>query len=237
MSTDIDNFRGAWFPKLPSYQAFSRRLSELAPAFQALTEIWLEQLSDGLDQDRDFLVDSYPVILAKQARSGHARVASEVCGKSYNSSRDEYYYGVKLHAFAQRNPRRLPSPKALMIAPAPEHDLTAAKQIMRNFCPVSCGTFYADKAYIDVEWAQLLHTEYDIQICTPRKKQKGDTLRSGDAFSTFVSMRHQPIECFLNWLNYHTAIQFASKVRSLAGLFFHIFSRLATALFQLCFNS
>ncbi len=186
------NHLGEWFPKLPSYQAFSRRLSALAPAFQALTEIWLEQLPDGLDLDRDFLVDSCPIILAKQARSGRAKVASEICGKSYNSSRDEYYYGVKLHAFAQRNPGCLPSPKALMIAPAPEHDLATAKQVMRDFCPISCGTLYADKAYIDDEWAQLLHTEYDIRICTPRKKKKGDTLYSGDAFSTFVSIRRQP---------------------------------------------
>ncbi len=187
-----------WFPKLPSYQAFNRRLSELAPAFQALTEIWLEQLPDDPDLDWDFLVDSCPIILAKQARSGRAQVAPEICGKSCNSSRDEYYYGVKLHAFAQRNPGGLPPPKALMIAPAPEHDLTIAKQSMRDFGPISCGALYADKAYIDDEWAQLLHTEYDIQISTPRKKRRGDTLLSGDAFSTFVSMRRQPIECFFN---------------------------------------
>jgi len=190
------NHLAEWFPKLPSYQAFNRRLSELAPAFQALTEIWLEQLPDDLDLDWDFLVDSCPIILVKQARSGHAKVAPEICGKSYNSSRDEYYYGVKLHAFAQRNSDRLPSPRALMIAPAPEHDLTAAKQVMRDFCPISCGTLYADKAYIDDEWAQLLHTEYGIQISTPRKKRRGDTLRSGHALSTFVSMRRQPIESF-----------------------------------------
>jgi len=108
---DTKNHLGEWFPKLPSYQVFSHRLSELAPAFQALTEIWLEQLPEGLDLDRDVLVDSCPIILAKQARSGHAKVASGICGKSYNSSRDEYYYGVKLHAFAQRNPGRLPLPK------------------------------------------------------------------------------------------------------------------------------
>lgn len=30
-----------WFPKLPSYAAFSRRLSFLVPAFQALAEEWL----------------------------------------------------------------------------------------------------------------------------------------------------------------------------------------------------
>ncbi len=100
------NHLAEWFPKLPSYQAFNRSLSELAPAFQALTEIWLEQLPDDPDLDWGFLVDSCPIILAKQARSGRAQVAPEICGKSYNSSRDEYYYGVKLHAFCPTKSRQ-----------------------------------------------------------------------------------------------------------------------------------
>ena len=37
-----------WFPKLPSYQAFSDRLNKLAPAFQALSEIWLGLLGADL---------------------------------------------------------------------------------------------------------------------------------------------------------------------------------------------
>lgn len=32
-----------WFPKLPSYQAFCRRLNWMAGAFQALTEIFGEK--------------------------------------------------------------------------------------------------------------------------------------------------------------------------------------------------
>ncbi len=36
-----------WFPKLPSYQAFSDRLNKLAPAFQALAGIWLDAI--GVD--------------------------------------------------------------------------------------------------------------------------------------------------------------------------------------------
>ncbi len=40
-----------------------------------------------------------------------------------------------------------------------------------------------------------------------------------------------------DWLNYHTGIQLASKVQSLAGLLFHIFSRLTAALFLFHFYS
>ena len=60
---------------------------------------------------------------------------------------------------------------------------------------------------------------------------------SGDTFSSFVSSIRQPIECFFNWLNRLTDIQSASMVRSLSGLLFHIFGRIAAALAKLLFNS
>ena len=78
-----------WFPKLPSYQAFSDRLNRLAPAFQALAEDWLSVIGVNLQQQLDYIVDSCPIILAKGPRSGHGKVAPELCEKSYNSSRNE----------------------------------------------------------------------------------------------------------------------------------------------------
>ena len=49
-----------------------------------------------------------PVILAKQRRASRAKIAPELCDKGYNSFRDEYYYGVKLHTFAARYTGTLP---------------------------------------------------------------------------------------------------------------------------------
>jgi hypothetical protein len=37
-----------WFPRLPSYQAFCRRLNLLTPVFQALTETWMEKLAESM---------------------------------------------------------------------------------------------------------------------------------------------------------------------------------------------
>ena len=87
-----------WFPDLPSHQAFCRQLNNLAPAFQALSEIWSGILHANFEESVQYIVDSCPIILAKQAQSGIAKVSKDYCDKSYNSSRKEYYYGVKLHA-------------------------------------------------------------------------------------------------------------------------------------------
>ena len=145
-----------WFPKLPSYQAFSNRLNALAPAFQALAEQWLSVIGVNLTKSMEYIVDSCPIILAKGPRSGHAKVAPELCEKSYNSSRKEWYYGIKLHAVVARSPGRLPIPLALMASGATQHDLPAARQILEDHLTLNQGRLYADKAYIDTAWAEHL---------------------------------------------------------------------------------
>ena len=225
-----------WFPKLPSYQAFSDRLNRLAPAFQALAEYWLSIIGVDLQKQMEYIVDSCPIILAKGPRSGHAKVARELCEKSYNSSRKEWYYGMKLHTVVARRPGRLPVPVSLMASGAAQHDLPAAKQIIEDFAALKPGKLLADKAYIDAEWAQSLKQNHALLLLTPRKKKKDDVLCSGDTFSTFVSSLRQPIECFFNWLNRLTDIQTASLVRSLSGLLCHLFGRIAAALAMLLFN-
>ncbi len=229
------NHLSEWFPKLPSYQAFSDRLNKLAPAFQALAEIWLGVIGVDWDEQKEYIVDSCPIILAKGPRSGHAKVARELCEKSYNSSRKEWYYGIKLHAVVARKPGRLPLPLSLMASGAAQHDLPAAKQILEDHVPLKQGRLYADKAYIDADWKTALKNGHAIELITPRKKNKDDSLVSGDTFSSFVSSVRQPIECFFNWLNRLTNIQSASSVRSLSGLLLHLFGRIAAALFSLIF--
>ena len=229
------NHLGDWFPHLPSYQAFSDRLNKLAPAFQALAEIWITILGADLYEYIEYIVDSCPIILAKGPRSGHAKVARQLCDKSYNSSRKEWYYGLKLHAVVARNPGHLPLPLCLMADCAAKHDLPVAKQIFRDSLSLKQGRLYADKAYIDAAWTESLKNESAIALLTPRTKAKDDVLISGDTLSAFVSALRQPIECFFNWLNRLTNIQSASQVRSLSGLLLHLFGRIAAALAALIF--
>ncbi len=234
--TYTKNHLSDWFPKLPSYQAFSDRLNRLAPAFQALAETWLSAIDVDWNEQREYIVDSCPIILAKGPRSSHGKVARELCEKSYNSSKKEWYYGIKLHAVVARKPGHLPLPFSLIASGAAQHDLPAAKQILEDHVSIKQGRLYADKAYIDAAWESALRDNHAIELITPRKKRKEDVLASGDTFSTFVSSVRQPIECFFNWLNRLTAIQSASIVRSLSGLLLHLFGRIAAALISLIFN-
>jgi hypothetical protein len=62
-----------WFPDLPSYQAFNRRLNLLADNFQLLFAHLLQTLhSHQSGFSSDFLIDSMPIILARGNRSNQS---------------------------------------------------------------------------------------------------------------------------------------------------------------------
>src|SRR5215203_654751 len=86
-----------WFPKLPGYVSFVDRLNRLSPALLELAQR-LESELPGLRQRSivSRLVDSTPIILATGRRSDDAKVAPELASKGYCSSKDLWYYGVKL---------------------------------------------------------------------------------------------------------------------------------------------
>ena len=224
------------FPKIPSYQAFCRRLNRLAGAFAALAEIWMEQMLQKASDSTKYVLDSCPIMVSTGTRANTAKTAREICNLTRNSTRNLWYHGVKLHVFGVLQYKKLPIPCTFQITKASYADLWAAKQITYDGSPVRNGTLYADRAYIDADWAATLKAEANIELVTPRKKKKYDTLVSGDAVSTFISGVRQPIEIYFNWLNVKTGIQNASHVRSYTGLFFHIYSCLAFATYSQLFN-
>ncbi len=224
-----------WFPLLPSYQAFSRRLNELFPAFAGLIETFMDELEVSSMLSHSYVLDSCPIILAKQARSSRAKVAGVLCNKTYCASRKEWYYGAKLHAIGKVQNSSLPICEAFRLTAASESDLAVAKQIFDEVKPIYNGRLYADKAYIDAAWRERLKSDFNFTLCTPRKKPKGfiEFLPDPDIASSYVSSVRQPIEAFFHWLNEKTRIQVASKVRSLKGLLLHVFGRFTAALASL----
>ena len=223
-----------WFPLLPSYQAFNRRLDEMGMAFATLSECLLGDRPSDTYALTTLLVDSMPIALAKLCRADHAKVARELCAKTYNPSRKEWYYGVKLHAVVQNRQGKLPALLIAMLSPANDHDLPVAKQIIERI-GLWNGPLFADKAYDDAQWKRDLLQYHNIRLVTPYRRHRGDPVATPgrSAADSFISSVRQKIEIFFNWLNDTTHIQSASKIRSLKGLFLHVFGRLAAALASL----
>jgi len=224
----IKDYWCEWFPDLPSYQKFSKRINFLAPAFVALSGL---MISEGvIDRNHiDHLMDSMPIIVANEQRSGSAKTAKGLCDKGYCSSKKMYFYGVKLHVLGQKQYKALPQVRMACVERASENDITVAKSQLR---PVRNMDIYADKIYADKTWSEELALQ-NIRIFTPVKKKKGqEFLDATDSlYSNAISRTRQAIESFFNWIQEKTHIQSASRVRSVNGLIAFIFARIAMIAF------
>ncbi len=228
-----------WFPKLPSYVAFNTRLNRLCEVFKHMS---LSLLSNHQPSDCDHntsLLDSLPIMTCSGKRS--AKVARELTDKTFCSTKNQWYFGLKLHALAFRVPGKIPFPESLILTPASENDLNVFKQY---WAVIEQRTFFGDKIYHDSDFFETLFKKNKTIMLTPVKgiKNQAEALKqrdkaANDLFSTAVSKIRQPIESFFNWLIEKTDIQRASKVRSTNGLLVHVFGRLAVAFLGLILNS
>lgn len=227
-----------WFPDLPSYQAFCARLNRLSPCLQALCEQLLDQHRPVGGFPPELIVDSLPIITASSKR--RAKVAPELTAKGYCSTKDMYYYGVKLHALTLRQPGHMPWMEHLVITTAADHDLNVLKTA---WSPLRGCILYGDKIYYDEPWFAHWQATQNNRMRTPVKAVKGKNAQlkrfdkaCDDLFSKAVSALRQPIESLFNWLIQKTDIQRASRVRSSKGLLTHIFGKIAAAFAYLIFN-
>ena len=230
----IKDYYRDWFPNLPSYQAFNKRICYLNDTFRALAELFLVNIPDNCEI-KTHLMDSMPIIVANSKRCNRAKSAFELCDVGYCASKGIYFYGTKLHVAAQSQYQALPIPRLICVTKASEHDLPVAKRVLEDVYNID---LYCDKAYQDSDWEADMEQNNGVKIYTSTKLKKGqEYLDSADKlFSKAVSAVRQPIESFFNWLQEKTNIQYASKVRSADGLNSFIFARLSSVLFDFKYN-
>jgi hypothetical protein len=224
-----------WFPRLPSYGGYVQRLNRLGDLFPALIGHVLKEYPQHALNENVRMMDSLPIIMAKEKRASRARVAPDFANKGYCASKEMYYYGVKLHLLGLRREGTMPLPEYIGLTPGSEHDLVALRSIAGQLHDTE---LYADKAYADAPMASALAQEQNVGLFTPIKKKKGQQAlpMTDRAYSEAVSRVRQPIESLFNWIEEKTGIQCASKVRSYQGLMVHVFGRLAAAMYLLVFN-
>jgi len=226
-----------WFPNLKSYSAFSNRLNRLSESFRLLIPPLLSQYQPSDCIKEQSLLDSMPIVTCSGKRSG--RVAPELTDKTFCSTKNMWYYGVKLHVLGFRRLDKLPFPEQMIVTPASFCDLNVFKE---SWSTAENRCFFGDKIYSDKDYFHNLYQENNSTMLTPVKGVKGHTewdkqydRAANDLYSRAVSRVRQPIEGFFNWLIEKTDFQRASKVRSSKGLLVHVFGKIAAAFITLIF--
>jgi hypothetical protein len=228
-----------WFPKLPSYQGFVNRINRMSEAFKTLSML-LFTCFVPKDCDRQIsLTDSLPIVTCK-GKNRKGKVAKEVVDKGYCSTKNMYYYGLKLHLLAFRRPGTIPFPEFIGLTAASENDLTAFKELYGD--QIYDRVIFGDRIFSDKPYFDSKADQQNIEMLTPIKLAKGeaDSIRQRekayrDLFGKAVSTIRQPVESFFNWLNEKTKIQEAQKVRSTNGLAVHVCGKMAAAFMYLIF--
>lgn len=221
-----------YFPKLPEYNAFNYRLNRLKDLIIKFPEFLINQVSVTTDLNELVLVvDSMPIVLAKKYKKKEKMFPGGFADNGYCSSKDMYYYGVKLHNIVIAQSDSLALPFFFKVHKASEHDLTAIKSHANELI---CDTLMGDKAYTSEDFKKSLN-KYGTKLVTPIKLSKNKKEYSEDEkyFNKLVSSRRQCVEIFGSWINELTKIQNASKIRSFSGLLFFIFARLSFCLLHL----
>nr|WP_251923589.1 hypothetical protein [Salinibacter ruber] len=128
----VEDHFSEWFPDLPSYQSYNRRLNRLNAVFSPLVEKVLEEIDgEGCHKNMLRIVDSMPIMLAKGSRASRATVASKrTQGVGYCSSKDTFYHGVKLHVVAERRSDQLPLLRCAGLTSGSENDLRALRRVL-----------------------------------------------------------------------------------------------------------
>jgi len=230
------NFLSEWFPNLPSYDGFLFRLNNLNHLFPELSKFLLQNKKFKLNSNSNkpyVLIDSLPIILAKGFRAHKCNTAKEISSIGFCSSKNLFYFGLKLHLTALFKNKRLASPVSMKITRAATHDLTAVKNDLLN---LNHSELFADRAYCDQFTKQKL-AKKNSNLHTPIKLSRSKKTLSYDekVYSKSVSSIRQSIEILFNWLIESSGIQTASKVRSTKGLLVHVFGRFSACLFKYMF--
>jgi hypothetical protein len=216
-----------YFPKLPGYKAFIHRANKLSNGFIALISfLQTKKILQG--DDSVYLIDSFPITLAKGNYAYTAKVAPELASKSYNSTKKMYFYGVKAHVVARKREASVPDIEIVFIEEAGRQDVPVFDQIRPM---LTDNLLFGDQAYKRPD-EEKVEFEQGLKVLTPIKKQRGqkDLSPKDKAYSNTVSRMRQPIEALFGWLNKVTGIGDASNVRSSKGLLTHIYGRLAAAM-------
>jgi hypothetical protein len=217
-----------WFPRLPGYVAYVQRLNRVADVFAPLLAL-IQQEQETIHPGQVWLIDSFPVALAKQGHRFNACVAKQLADTGYCSTKKLYYYGVRVPIIGRRPPGSLPIPEYIGVTGASDHDGKIFDQIRPQ---LHNNELYGDKAYQRPD-AEEVRQAQNLTVLTPVKKQKGQHhLEPQDQWlSTAVARVQQPSEALFAWIEEKTGIECASQVRSYNGLMVHVFGKLAAALF------
>jgi len=228
----IKKHYGQWFPALPCYEVYNRKLNKFHEAFAYIYQSIRSKY--GHANQPVAMIDTAPIEVCQPQHSNKSNAAQPFVSKGYCAAKKKYYVGAKLQIVAQARAHKLPLPIEFALASASIHDLEIAKETLPD-SELKNMDLFGDNAYIDKSFQLELFETKNMKLITDIKKRKGQTnlMLFQQATNTIHSSIRQPIDALFAWIQKKTGIQNASKVRSQNGLFYQVSVKMVAALIML----
>lgn len=173
--------------KVLSEGRFLRRLKAVPDEIWAVLQTLLARTVGAYDA-KEYIIDSFPCPICHNIRITRCRIAQDPKYKGYNSSKKQYFYGLKVHAIVSTTG----IPISFEWTPGSVHDITAFKNM--NMHAIEEGTLYGDAAYMDYSLEDQL-TEAGLKMIVDRRKNSTRPL-SQERAREFSLKRRMVETCF-----------------------------------------
>jgi Transposase DDE domain len=159
-----------YIPHMLSKSRFNRRLHALPESLWQglfhLLSIVAKQTNDG----DEYIVDSCPVPVCDNIRIRRCHLYRGEAYRGYIASKRRYFFGLRIHLLVTATGQ----PVEFLLAPGAHADITMFKALPLDLPPGS--TIYADAAYTDYEWEDLLAQGPQLALVVPRKTNAKRTM-------------------------------------------------------------
>ncbi len=145
-----------------SESRFLRRLKAIPTDLWRILQIFLARAVGGY-KTGEYIVDSFPCPVCHNVRIQRCRIVQGTEYRGYNSSKKQFFYGLKVHAIVSTTG----VPICFELSPGSTHDLAHFRKM--NMEAIEEGVLYGDAAYTDYSLEDQLN-EMGLKMLVDRKK-------------------------------------------------------------------
>ena len=151
-----------YIPHMVSKSRLNRLIHQIPDIFWEYLLAFLQRISSA--KSTEFITDSFPAPLCAQVRRYRCRPVQDKACVGYHAAKQEFFYGLKVHVIMTIKGQ----PIEFKLLPGSIHDMKAFRQLtLRSMAQGS--TIYADKAYNNYSYEDLLWEEQRIALLAQRK--------------------------------------------------------------------
>lgn len=160
------------FPKILSNSRLNRRIHQIPWTVWNAIFRFLTLLFKQTTEDKDFIVDSFPIASCQKNRIDKRKIFQERCYLGYAASKKRYFCGIKVHMVVTSDGK----PMEVHFRPGSESDIKVLWKMELDIPPDS--KLYADGAYNCFDLEDILKEEQITLLAKRGCKTKNRTRTS-----------------------------------------------------------